>query len=62
MSSNTKLLTIKMSPAQFKALRELEQVTGKSKSELVRRANGVICHTCDIDFPQDVAKRGKYER
>jgi predicted DNA-binding protein len=57
-----KLITIKLSHQQFEALRNLEKSTGKNKSELIRYALGVVSELEGKDFPQNVTKRGKYER
>ena len=57
-----KLLTIKMTPQQFEALREVERITGKNKSELVRSSIREICFNHGVSFPQNVAKRGKHKR
>ena len=60
--SDLKLITIKFSPAQIKALREMEEVTGKNKSELVRVGLATMCEAFGVDFPTNVAKRGKHKR
>lgn len=54
-----KLITIKFSPAQIKALREMEEVTGKNKSELIRIGLATMSEAFGVYFPQNVAKRGR---